>query len=354
MKLMHKILITVLILGTIRLLLPIAALAVVNYALRNKIEDYVGRVDDLDLAILRGAVEFKDLHLEKRDKPEALIANIESLKFNFSWQDLWDKKAIAEIYVEKVEVVLTEIPKPKPPKPEDLTFKEIRKILAESQWASEINKFEVRNSAVKFVVPEAKAPLWVSNINVDIYNLHLSPDKEWQLADFTVKGLLQGQGEVNLSGKLQPLALPPMADVNFTLVDFNLKTLNGLLLKLLPMDITRGKLSAYIEAATEKGSSNGYAKIFFDEIDVIASPQKFKSGRHFLIEAGAALGNWILKNDKEKSLAINLPFKIKHDSVAVNTSEAFWSTIKNRGDELDRKLENSVSFAQNRNESQLD
>ncbi len=354
MKLMRKIFIIVLILGAIRLLLPVAALAALNYALRNKIEDYVGHIDNLHLAILRGAVEFKDLHLEKRDKPEALQANIESIKFNLLWQDLWDKKAIAEVYVNKIEVVLTEIPKLKPPKPEDLTFKKIRKILAESEWSSELNKFEIRNSSVKFLVPKAKAPLSVSNINVNVYNLHFSPDREWQLSDFTLKGLLQGQGEINLSGKLQPLALPPMAEINFSLVDFELKTLNGLLLKILPMDITRGKLSAYIEAATEEGHSNGYAKIFFDEIDVLASPQKFKSGRHFLIEAGAALGNWVLKNDKEKSLAVNLPFKIKHDNVAVNTSEAFWSTIENKRDELDRKLDNSVSFVQNRNENKLE
>lgn len=351
MKLTRKIFIIVLILGTIRLILPFAALAAINYTFRNQIEDYVGHVDDLHLAILRGAVEFKNLHLEKRDKPESLQANVESIKFNLSWRELWNKKAIAEMYINKVEVVLTEIPKLKPPKPEDLTFKKIRKILAESKWSSEINKFEVRNSSVQFLVSEAKAPLSVSNINVAVYNLHFSPDKEWQLSDFTINGLLQGQGEINLSGKLQPLALPPMADVNFSLIDFDLKTLNGLLLKIVPLDITRGKLSAYIETATEKGYSKGYTKIFFDEIDVVASPQKFKSGRHFLIEAGAALGNWVLKNDKEKSLAVNLPFEIKHDSVAVNTSEAFWSTVENKRDELDRKLDNSVSLAQNRNEN---
>lgn len=291
-------------------------------------------------------MKFTDLHFERRDKPETLKVDIATIKFNFSWQELWNKKAIADLVIDKVEVVLTEIP------PSDgSAFIKLRKILADSKWSSQLNKFEVRNSSVKFIVPKAKSPLSVSNIDVDVKNLHFSPDKEWQLANFSVRGLLQGQGKINVTGKLQPLALPPMADVNFTLVDFDLKTLNGLLLKVLPMDITRGKLSAYIEAASEKGYSNGYAKMFFDEIDIVSKPQKFKSGRHFIIEAAAALGNWILKNDKEKSLAINLPFKIKHDSVALNTSEAFWSSIKNKRDELDRKLDNTVSFAQNREET---
>lgn len=157
-----------------------------------------------------------------------------------------------------------------------------------------------------------------------------------------------------LEGRLQPLAKPVMADMNFTMVDFDLKTLNGLMLKILPMDLTRGKFSAYIEAATEKGYSNGYAKLFFDNIDVVSNPQKIKSGRHFLIEGAAAIGNWILKNNKEKSVALELPFKIKHGDVEVNTSDAFWSSLENKRDELSRKLNNSISFAQNREEKSLE
>ncbi|MES2802034.1 MAG: DUF748 domain-containing protein [Bdellovibrionota bacterium] len=350
MKLMRGFLIIILILGAIRLMIPVVALTAINYVLKNKIEDYVGRAEDIDLAFIRGAAQLSDLHLERKDKPETLKIDIAAMKFNFSWQDFWEKKIIANLHIEKLEVVLTELPPEKPPQPDDLTFVELRKILAESEWSSKINKFEIRNSSVKFVVPKAKAPLSISNIDVDIQNLHFSPDTEWQLANVKVRGLLQGQAEINLNGKLQPLAMPPMADLNFSLVDFDLKTLNGLLLKVLPMDITRGKLSTYIEAASEKGYSNGYAKVFFDEIDVVASKQKFKSGRHFLIEAGAGFGNWLLKNSKEKSVAISVPFKIKHGDVDVDKSDAFWSTITNKRDEIDRKFENSIGFAQNRNE----
>lgn len=354
MKLIRKILIIVLILGAIRIMLPIAALAGINYTLRNKIEDYTGHAKDLDLALIRGAAKLSNLHLERRDKPETFTVNVETIKFNLSWQDLWNKKAIAEVHIDNVDVMLTELPPDKSPKPEDMTFKKLRNILAGSEWSSELNKFELRNSSVNFVVPKAKAPLSVSNINVDVYNLHFSPDKEWQLSDFAMRGLLQGQGEIKINGKLQPLALPPMADVNFSLVDFDLKTLNGLLLKVLPLDITRGKLSAYAEGASEKGYSNGYVKVFFDEIDVVESEQKFKSGRHVLIEIGSAIGHWVLKNSKEKSLAINIPFKIKHDDIDLDKADAFWSTVKNKRDELDRKLDDSVSFAQNRNENSLE
>lgn len=351
MKLMRNFLIIVLILGAIRLILPMAALAGLNYVLRNKIEDYTGKAKDLDLAILRGAVKVDDLHLERRDKPETFQVNVAAIKFNLSIQSLFNKKAIAEIHIDKPEMMLTEIPPKKPPEPDDLTFAEIRKKLAESKWSSEISKFEIRNASIKFVMPKAKVPFSVSKIDVDVSNLHFSPDTEWQLADFIVKGVLQGQGKMHINGKLQPMALPPMADVNFTLVDFDVKRLNGLLLLFLPMDITRGKISVYSEAASEKGYSNGYAKVFFDDIDVVENKQKFKSGRHVLIEAGSAFGNWVLKNRKEKTLAVNVPFKIKHDDLDIDKSKAFWSTIKNKRDELDRKLDNSISFAQNRNDS---
>ena len=334
-------------------MLPFSLLAGVNYVLKNKIEDYTGKAQDLDLAILRGAFTLKDIHLEYRKKPEVLNIDVESVKFNLSWQDLFNKKAEAGIQINQLAVVMTELPPEKPPQPEDLTFKEIRKKLAELKWSTELNKFELRNASFKFIVPKAKTPFSVSNIDADVYNMHFSPDKEWQLADFTLRGLLQGQGEFKLDGKIQPLALPPMADVNFAMSDFDLKTLNGLMLEVLPLDITRGKLSAYVEGASEKNFSNGYAKIFFDDVDIVENKQKFKSGRHVLIEFGTAIGNWVLKNAKEKSLAVRVPFKIKHEEVDVKTSAALWSAFENRRDELDRKLENSVSFSQNRDESSM-
>ncbi|AZZ36181.1 hypothetical protein CIK05_05020 [Bdellovibrio sp. qaytius] len=353
MKIVRNLLIVILILGTIRLIIPFAALAGVNYVLKYKIEDYTGHVQDLKLNVLRGAVAFEDLHIEKKDKPNALMVDVATIKVNLSWQDFLNKKAQADVQINNLDVVLTELPKKKPPQRGELTFAQIRKKLAESKWASELNKFEIRNASVKFKVPEAKTPLSVSHIDADIYNLHFSPAKDWQLADFALHGFLQGQGEINLNGKVQPLAQPPMVDLNFSMVDFDLKSLNGLLLKLLPLDITRGKLSAYVEAASEKDFSNGYAKIFFDDIDVIANQQKFKSGRHVLIEFGTALGNWVLKNAREKSLAVRVPFKIKYANTDVKTTEALWSTFENKRDELDRKLENSVSFSQNREERSM-
>lgn len=354
MKFARKLLIVVLIIGAIRLLIPFVALRGINYVLSHKNEDYTGHLKGLELAILRGRIAFKNLHIEKRDKPQALQADVVYTVVNYSWSKLLNKNAVAEISVDGVSVVMTEIPKLKPPKPDELSFEKIRQILAESKWSSEISKIAVRNADVKFVVPEANLPLSVNNISVDVFNIHLSPAKNWQLAVLRVESYLQGQGRMLLTGQMQPLAKPVMADMNFSIVDFDLKTLNGLLLKVLPMDLTRGKFSSYVEAASEKGYTNGYVKLFFDDIDVVSNPQKLKSGRHFTIEAAAALGNWILKNNKEDSVALNLPFKIKHDDVTVNASDAFWSTLRNKRDELDRKFDNSVSFVQNRSESLLE
>ena len=354
MKFVRKLIIVILILGAIRLLIPVVALAGINYALRHESEDYTGHLKDLDLAILRGRIALENLHIEKKNHPKALQVDVNTVTVNYSWEKLWNKNVVAEIAIDGVSIVMTEIPQLKTPKPEELSFTKVRKLLAESKWSSEISNFSVRNGDLKFVIPGAKVPLSVNKISADVSNVHLSPAKDWQLANVRIESYLQGQGRMQLVGQTQPLAQPVMVDMNFSMTDFDLKTLNGLLLKILPMDLTRGKFSTYIEAASEKGYTNGYAKMFFDDVDVVSNPQKLKSGRHFVIEAAAAIGNWILKNDKEKSVALNIPFKIKHDNVVVNTSDAFWSALKNKRDELDRKLDNSVSFAQNRSERLLE
>jgi hypothetical protein len=355
MKLARKLLIVVLLILTIiRILLPVAALKGINYALQNKSEDYTGDLKDLDLGILRGRIAFNNLHIERKDKPKALWVDVEYASINWSWAKLWDKNAVAEIMIDGINILIDGLPKDKPPQPEDMTFDKVRKMLAESKWSSEVNKFSLRNGDVKIIISKGKVPLSFEKITADLTNIHLSPDKKWQLADVKVTSLLQGQGKMSLQGQLQPLAKPAMTDLNFSIVDFEVKTLNGLLLTVLPLDITSGRFSTYIEAASEKGYSNGYVKIFLDDIDVVSNPQKFKSGRHFVIEAATAVGNFVLKNSEKKSVAMDLPFKIKHDDVVVNNSDAFWSVIENKQEGLERKLDNEVSFAQNRTENSLE
>ena len=354
MKFARKLLIVVFILTIIRLLLPVAALKGINYALKNKSEDYAGHLKDLDLGILRGRIAFNNLHIERKDKPKAIWVDVEYASINWSWQKLWDKDVVVDIMIDGINILIDELPKDKPPQSDDMTFDKVRKMLAESKWSSEINKFSLRNGDVRFIIPQGKVPLSFEKISADITNIHLSPDKKWQLADVKVTSLLQGQGKMSLLGQLQPLAKPAMTDLNFSIVDFEVKTLNGLLLTVLPLDITSGRFSTYIEAASEKGYSNGYVKIFLDDIDVVSNPQNFRSGRHFVIEAATAVGNFVLKNSQKKSVAMNLPFKIKHDDVILNNSDAFWSVIENKQEGLERKLDNDLSFAQNREKSRAE
>lgn len=347
----RNILIGISILVALRILLPVVALAGFNYTLRHKSQDYTGQLQGLDLAILKGVAIFKNLHIEKKDEPDLLKIDVEAIHLNWSWQDLWDKKIKVHVKVIQANAVFTEFPEKKPQQPEDLTFVEARKKLSELDWATEIKAFELRHSSFKFIVPKVKVPLFLTRIDADIFNMHLSPGAEWQLAEFYLRARLQDQGEVKLNGQIQPLAWPPLADINMSLENFDLKTLNGLMLKIFPMDITRGKLNAYIEAASQKDFANGYAKIFLDDVDVVSSQQKFKSGRHVFFEYASAISHWVLKNAKEKSLAVKVPFYVKRGRVDIKTTKALVSTFANRRHKLDRKIDDSVSFSQNQSES---
>ena len=89
---------------------------------------------------------------------------------------------------------------------------------------------------------------------------------------------------------------------------------------------------------------SGYAKVFLKDVDVIAPDQRLQSGKHFLFEVGSAFANWILKNHSDRTVAAQIPFTRIGGKFNIDATEAFWSAIKNKKEELKRGFDNSINL----------
>lgn len=112
---------------------------------------------------------------------------------------------------------------------------------------------------------------------------------------------------------LKALAKKPRFDIDFSLVKFHPKTINGMLLTYLPLDLTSGELSIYSEVASTKGEVAGYVNVFLKDVDVIAPDQKIKSPR-------------------------------REGKLDIDTNTAFWSSIENNREALPPGFDNSISL----------
>src|SRR4051812_43478528 len=94
----------VLVLLIVRLILPTVILKYMNKTLTN-LKEFSGHVDDIDLAIIRGAYKINGIHIYKKDSVSKKTDSIPffespSLDLSVQWKALFKGKVVGEIYVD--------------------------------------------------------------------------------------------------------------------------------------------------------------------------------------------------------------------------------------------------------------
>lgn len=337
--------ITIVTLLIIRLFLPHAALKAVNWALANKLTTYNGHVNDLDLSLHRGAYQLQGLQIKKKNSELPPILEISQIDLSIAWRTLFRGKITGDIHLVEAQIRII-----------DNDEKEKKQFgNDEPSWTEAlavlipftIQSLKVENSAVYFSNSDLSKdkPIKIEKINLTASDLRSRPTgSEDALSPVQGSAILQDHAPLKIQGKLDAIAKELRFDLNASLLNFHPKNINPMLLKYLPLDLTNGEISIYTEMAASQGDVIGYAKVFLKDIDVIAPKQELKSGKHLFLELGTAFANWLLKNNADQTVAAQIPFARKHGKFDIDTSEAFWSAIKNKRDELKRGFDNSISL----------
>ncbi len=337
--------IVIAVLVIIRLLLPIAGLYGINWALANKMGNYDGHVEDFELSLYRGAYQLQGLTIKKIAGKEPPILEIDEIDLSLAWRRLLQKELSGDVTLRKAQVRLIDS------KDDD------KKQLGNDEpgW----------KEALKVIIPITVESLTVSDSSIEFTNHDLSKKKPVQiekieftatdlrtrarnsaeaLSPFQFRGIIQQHALLKASGKIDILAKLPRADINFSMVKFHPRTVNELLMTYLPLDLSKGEISIYGEAATSRGDVKGYANVFLKDVTVIAQDQNFVSVKHFFYEILGAFGNWLLKNNKDNTVAAHIPFSRTKGKFDIGASEAFWSAVQNKSNELKPGFENSITL----------
>lgn len=284
------------------------------------------------------------LEIKKRDSKNPPLFFAKEIDLSVAWRALLKKNITADVTVFEARVELADSLDKRKKQTGFEEPKEHWSDVFDLIFPISIETLKINNSALLFTNHDLKAPLALAIEKIELQAHNLRSRSKGERSPFYLKAKIQKHAKLDVSGELNILADLPEAQVDIKLEKFQMSSINKMLRLNVPIDITKGELSLYAEAVSFAGNAHGYAKLFFNDVDIIAPKQKYLGAKHFFIEIGTAFGNWLLKNRKTKILALRLPFDYRNGKLKIDSVEAFRSVVRNYDKTLKPDIENSVSL----------
>ena len=323
------ILLVIVLLVLFRLLLPYILERYVNGVLRD-IPGYTGYVEDIDLALYRGAYVIEGLHL---DKVNADISTpflyFPKSDISIEWRALFKGKVVSEIILhEPVVNYIYEDQKKEVPgeKPEVADWQQALMDLV----PIEINHFQTINGKFSYVKfsEDPDIDLVLENINLLATNLRNVEREEGPLpSSLHATAVSFGGGSVLLRGRIDVMKRIPDLDMEFSLKNADVTALNETSLKFVGVDFASGTFELYAEAAIADGYLKGYIKPMFINTKLIGEEDKGFFEKVW--EGFVGVFKFLFKNQGTDTLATQTPFEGDLNEIDTGVYKTIINIFKN-------------------------
>ena len=187
-----------------RLLLPYFVKNYVNKTLAN-IPGYYGQVEDIDIALWRGAYVIHGLYLNKLDGvTQVPFLNFEKTDISIEWDAILDGKIVSEIEMTNPHINYVFEDQQATSEDGDADIDDWTKALTDLV-PIDVNRLQVTNGKLAFVqlATEPNIDLYLDQVNLSATNLRNVKEKQRILpSDVTANAISIGQGKVDLKGKI--------------------------------------------------------------------------------------------------------------------------------------------------------
>ncbi|MEO6305765.1 MAG: DUF748 domain-containing protein [Bacteroidia bacterium] len=318
----------VVILIVARLILPYVVLKYVNKTLGN-IKEYYGHVEDIDIALIRGAYKINNIKLVKQDsvthvKDTMTFFSAQEIDLSVEWKAIFKGKIVGEIYVENP--VLNFIKgkhKNEDTKADTSDFKDVIKKL----MPLTINHFQINNGQIHFKDPYSSPIVDVpmKNIHVEADNLSNANDSNKVLpSSIKATGDLYG-GKLKIDVKLNALEKKPTFDLNADISNVNMIDLNPFFKAYGKFEVEKGNFGLYTEFAAKDGAFKGYVKPLLKDLKI---KHEGDAGEILWSEVVSGVA-WIFKNHSKDQVATKVPIEGRFDQPNTGLWTAISYVLKN-------------------------
>lgn len=314
----------------IRLLLPSIVLKYANKTLA-QIPGYYGHVEDIDIALIRGAYQLNNIYINKIDTADGhqvTFFHSEVIDLSLEWKALFHGSIAGKLIFQRPMLRFTK---------EKTDFSKVKqdtsdfRVILKKFMPLDVNKFEVNHGEVEYMDSTSKPVISLKMTETYILALNLkNAYKKGELlpASVTAHAYVYG-GSVNYEMKLNPLAGRPQFDVNAELKNANLTDFNNFFLAYGKFDIHKGNLGIYTEMAAKDGKFKGYVKPVIKDLQVYGPQDSAKGFMHQVWERIVGASASLLKNKKTKEIVTKVPIEGNFDNPDTGILDAIALLLRN-------------------------
>lgn len=306
-----------------------------------ELPEYSGRVADIDMEFLRGALTVKDLTLTSRKYPEdGPVVKIPYTRMVIDWRPLLHGMVRGDAVIENAEWAVfndeaipdEQIPRKKEQQEEMKerveTVEKVREwqeILREA-FPMELSRIDLRNARIRFVdrTMNPAPEIVMESVAVVATGLGNQPKGTGDLpASVKLDGVIKTGGRVSVEARLNPIAEQPRFETLMKVEGLELPPLNDFARFYAKADVLSGRFTVYINATAEGGGYHGTLNPFFEGLDFKAVKEEKNIIKRVATKVADAVAS-VLESDKDK-VASEIPFQGNFSDNDVD----IWTTIRN-------------------------
>jgi len=329
-----------------RIALPYILLRFVNKELQT-IPGYTGHVDDIDVALIRGAYTIKSIKLDKTGgKIPVPFFSADKIDLSVQWSALLHGRIVGKIIVLHPIINFAKGPSKETSQTEIPT----------QSWTAvvgklmplKINRLEIMDGEVHYrdFYSSPKVNIFATDIHVLATNLSNALKQPVELpssVEATCGGIYGGHASLHM--KLDALDSIPTFEAKAELLDMDVAKLNDFLSAYGKFDVKQGHLSIYTEAAAKDHKLTGYAKPIIKDLRVVNWKEDKDHPLKLAWEALIGGVNWIVKNKAKDQTATRIEFSGDLRDPNINTWYIISQVLRNGFIQaLYPALENSVNM----------
>jgi hypothetical protein len=329
-KTIRVVLIVVVLLVAVRLALPYVILHYANKTLAT-MKGYRGQIQDIDLAIIRGAYKIDSIYLHKMDTvtlKETPFFAASGIDLSVEWKALFHGAIVGELVFSRPMIRFTKDKvEPDDVRKDSTDFKK----LLDDFMPLRVNRFEVNNGIIQYIDEHSspKVDVALTNTNVLALNLINSYDSSSLLPASITASASVYEGSLLMNMKLDPLAKVPTFDLNAELQNTNLVKLNDFFKAYARVDVNKGTFGLYTEIAAKDGQFAGYVKPLIKDLDVLGEEDRKDNVLQKLWEGIAGGVGEIFENQPRDRLATKVPFRGEVENPKANVWYAVVRVLQN-------------------------
>ena len=335
----------VVVLVVARLMLPYFVTKYVNKVLAD-LDGYTGKIDDVDIALIRGAYVIQGLQIDKTGgKVPVPFVKCEAIDLSVEWRALLHMEVKAEVELQKL--VLNFVAGP---------TKETSQSGKEADWTEaldkllpiQVNRFAITEGTITYkdFHTSPKANLYLNNLEVVATNLSNIVDKQKALpSSLYVSANSIGNGKLLITGGLNVLKKLPDADLNVKFTEVDLTSLNEFTKAYAKFDFEKGQLALFSEMAMADGKIDGYVKPILHDVKVLKWSEEEEPALNKLWQGVIGVAEDVFKNHKKDQFATKVEIHGDIKKTETDIWGAIISVLQNGFIEaFQKRLDESVNY----------